>query len=144
MAQLRRTKSGPFNEDNIWTLQDLTDAYQYHLQGNDKFLRKMMLPINFAVDHLAKVWVLDTSVDTICHGASLGVPGVSKLHTEIQAEDYIAIMSLKDELVGYGKAMMSSKEMLNNKKGIAVRLDKVFMEPGTYPRIQNFPDTKKD
>ncbi|MFT4344104.1 MAG: RNA-guided pseudouridylation complex pseudouridine synthase subunit Cbf5 [Candidatus Woesearchaeota archaeon] len=137
MAELRRTKAGPFNEHGLWTLQDITDAYHYYVtEGNEKFLREMLLPIEYGVDHLAKVYVLDSSVDTICHGASLGTPGISKVSDGIQVGDMIALMTLKGELIGLGKTRMTSREMIKKPSGIAVTLEAVFMLPGTYPKIQ--------
>ena len=76
------------------------------------WLKQMIQPIEAAVRHLPKVWVLDTTVDTICHGASLGVPGIAKVESEIQVDEDVAIMSLKDELIAIGKAKMISKDMV--------------------------------
>jgi len=137
MAELRRTKAGSFNENEIWTLQDMTDAVDYYkTQGNDKFLRKMLHPIEYGVAHLAKVYVLDSSVDTICHGANLAVPGVAKVETDIQVDDLVAIMTLRGELIAIGKARMISNEMVKKESGLAVSLEAVFMAPGTYPKMQ--------
>ena len=46
MAELRRTRAGPFSEETICTLQDLTDAYYYFKEKNDdKELRKLVAPV---------------------------------------------------------------------------------------------------
>lgn len=137
MAELRRTKAGPFQEDTLVTLQDVADAYHsYKKDGNEKYLRKIIQPIEHGVNHLAKVWVMDSTVDTLCHGASLKVPGIVKIESDIQVDDPIAIMTLKNELVAFGKAIMISKEMFKNDKGIAMIANKVFMLPGVYPKIE--------
>jgi len=133
MQELRRTKAGPFTEENLFTLQDLTDAFHFYKEeSNDKFLRKIIQPIESAVEHLPKIWIVDNAVDTICHGASLNVPGISKLNDKINKEDLVAIMTLKDELVALGTAKMNSEEIMKQEKGLVVRLEKVFMEPDTY------------
>jgi len=133
MQELRRTKAGPFNEETLFTLQDLTDAYHfYKKENNDKFLRKVIQPIENAIQHLPKMWVFDTTVDTLCHGADLNVPGISKLNSGIIENDNVAIMTLKDELIALGTATLSSDDVLKKDKGLAVKTDKVFMEPGTY------------
>ena len=80
--------------------------------------------------------MLDTTVDTLCHGANLKVPGVASIESEIQVDEDVAIMTLKNELVAIGKAKMISKEIIKKEKGVAVTTDKVFMLPGTYPTIQ--------
>ena len=41
-----------------------------------------------------------------------------------------------DELVALGEIQMISKDMVKKDKGLAVKINKVFMLPGTYPRIE--------
>ena len=132
MAELRRTKAGPFNESSLITLHDLTDAFYYYNQGNEKFLRECIQPIENAVKHLPKIWVLDTTIGTIVHGVNLKVPGVSKLNTGINTDDTVAVMSLKNELVAVGVAKMGSNSIMKKDKGVAVRIEKVFMKEGVY------------
>ncbi len=135
MAELRRTKAGPFSEEKSVTLQDLTDAFYYYKKyGKEKFLRKVIEPVEAGVLHLKKIWVLDTTVDSLCHGAQLAIPGISKLDSDIEKGDSVAVLTLKDELICIGDSVSSSNIMLGN-KGLAVKTDKVVMEPGVYPRI---------
>ena len=135
MLELRRTKAGPFNEDTLFTLQDLTDAFFYYKEEkNDKFLRKIIQPIESAVAHLPKIWVFDTTVDTLCHGADLKIPGISRLN-DINKEETVAIMTLKNELVALGTSKLTSEEMIKSDKGLAAKTDKVFMEPGVYKKV---------
>jgi H/ACA ribonucleoprotein complex subunit 4 len=134
MAELRRSKAGPFDESTLVTLQDLADAYHYYRQGNETYIRQVIRPVEFAVSHLPKIWVLDTTVDSLCHGASLAIPGISKLETGIEKGDLVAIFSLKNELICYGESVNTSKQMMGE-KGLAVKTSKVVMEPGVYPRI---------
>lgn len=137
MAELRRTKAGPFREDTLVTLQELTDAYHYwKADGNDKYIRHCIKPIEYGVTHLPKIWIFDTTVDSLCHGINLKVPGIAKVETDIQVDEQVAIMTLKEELVAIGIAKMTSKEIIQQEKGIASTTDKVFMEPSTYPRIE--------
>jgi tRNA pseudouridine55 synthase len=137
MAELRRTKAGPFDESTLVTLHDLTDAYWYWKEEkNDRYLRHVVLPIERAVAHLPKVWITDTAVDAICHGAHLAVPGIAKLESGIEKDRTVAIMTLKDELVALGDSNMASQDVMKNERGIVVKTSKVFMEPGTYPKIQ--------
>ena len=136
MAELRRTKASPFNEStNLVTLQDLTDAFYYYEQGNEKYLKYCIQPIENAVKHLLKIYVLDSAVDSLCHGANLNVPGISKLELGIGIGDIVAVITLKGELICYGTAKLDSQEMLSE-KGLAVKIEKVFMLPGTYPKVE--------
>ena len=136
MAELRRTKAGPFDEQTLVTLQDLTDAFYYYKEeGNEKYLCYCIQPIENAVKHLPKIYVLDSAVDSLCHGANLNVPGISKLESSITVQDIVAVMTLKKELICYGTAKLDSEEMLGD-KGLAVKTEKVFMLIGTYPMIE--------
>jgi len=134
MAELRRTKAGPFNEkNNLVSLQDLSDAYSFWKEeNNEKFIRYCIQPIETAVQHLPKIWVFDTTVSTLCHGADLKIPGISKLNDKIEPDQMVAILTLKDELVAIGTSKLTSKKIIENEKGIAVLTHKVFMKSDLY------------
>ena len=134
MAELRRTKAGPFTEENIISLTDLADAFHYYNEADETQLRNIIKPIESAIQHLPKVWITDTAVDALCHGAYLALPGISKLESGIEPDQDVAMLTLKGELIGVGKAALNSEKMLEN-KGIAIKTDKIVMEPGTYPSI---------
>lgn len=135
MAELRRTKVGPFNESTLVTLQDLQDAYIFWKEDkNEKLIRKCIQPIENAVKHLPKMWISDYAVESICHGVALSIPGISKLESDAKFNDICAIMTLKDELVAIGTLKMNSNEIMIKDKGVAAIIDAVFMEPGTYPK----------
>lgn len=130
MSELRRTKAGPFDESTLFTLQDLADAYWYYKnENNEKYIRKVIQPVENAVRHLPKIWVMDTAIESLCHGADLKMPGISKIESGICKGDALAVMTLKDELIALGEASASSEEMIKLEKGYAAITNKVFMEP---------------
>lgn len=132
MSELRRTRAGPFDEATLCTLQDLSDAYYFwKKENNDKFIKKLIQPVENAVKNLPKIWVFDTTVQSMCHGADLKVPGISRLNDGIEKDFLAAIMTLKNELIAVGTSYIPSKEMLGE-KGIAVKTNKVFMLPEAY------------
>jgi len=131
MVQLVRTKAGPFKDSSWYSLHDLKDAYEFYKEGKEKQIRKIILPIERAVEHLPKVWVHDSAVDSICHGALLNVPGISKLNHFDENED-VAVLTLKNELIGLGTAKMLSQYILEKERGLAVKMNKIFMERGVY------------
>jgi H/ACA ribonucleoprotein complex subunit 4 len=140
MAELVRTKAGPFNDSKTSTLQDVSDAlWYYQNEKNENFIRHVIQDIESATAHLPKIWVLDSTVDTLCHGADLKVPGISLLHSGIEPDQAVAIMTLKQELVALGTARMASAQMKSKERGVAAKTDKVFMLPGTYPKIPKSP-----
>ncbi|HHH99941.1 MAG TPA: RNA-guided pseudouridylation complex pseudouridine synthase subunit Cbf5 [Thermococcus litoralis] len=137
MAELRRTRSGPFKEDEtLVTLHDLIDAYHFWKEdGIEEYFRRAIQPMEKAVKHLPKVWIRDSAVAAVTYGADLAVPGIVKLHKGIKPGDLVAIMTLKGELVALGKAKMNTQEMLTKTKGIAVDVEKVFMPRDWYPKM---------
>jgi H/ACA ribonucleoprotein complex subunit 4 len=136
MQELRRTRAGPYDEGRSVTLLDVYEAVKlYKENGEERTLRGVVQPVETAVKFLPKVYVLDSAVDAICHGADLAVAGISKLDEGIKRGDEIAIMTLKGELVALGRAQMSTEEILDSTKGIAVDIDRVIMNRGTYPSV---------
>lgn len=135
MLELRRTRVGRFTEeDNLTTLQDIKDAYTlYQTEGEEYYLRKLIHPMEKMVDHMPKVYVRDTAVDAICHGADLASAGIAEIDARIEPQMKVAIMTLKKELVGFGIAQKNAMEIYKAKKGIMIKSHKVFMERGTYP-----------
>lgn len=132
MAELRRTNVCHFTEKDAVTLHDLQDAFVlWKEEGNEKFIRHCIRPAEQIVQHLPKVWVLDSAVESICHGRSVAIPGISKL-THIKTDDLTAIMTLKDELVALGQAQMNNQEIMAQDRGIAIKTNKVLMLPETY------------
>ena len=138
MHELRRVRAGSFTEEeHLATLQDVVDAYVlWRERGIEDYIRKVVLPMEYAVGHLPKIVVRDTAVDPLCRGAPLAVPGILRVQTGIRVGDVVAIFTQKGELVALGRAQMRSEEMVSSRRGIAVKPFQVLMEPGVYPRYK--------
>ena len=134
LSQLRRTKSFPFDEHNLTTLQDLKDAYIFYEGGDESLLRKFILPMEYLLGYLPALIVKDTAVDAICHGANLTAPGISRLEEGINRGSPVVIYTLKGEAVAIGITTMNSEDMYRAERGICVETKKVFMKLGTYPK----------
>lgn len=136
MRELRRTRSGPFTEENMVTLHDLKDAYVFWKEEDDEtYIRRVLLPLEAGVQHLPKFFVRDSAVDAICHGADLAIPGIVKIENGIEKGDMVAILTLKGELVALGVALMNMEEVVKEKRGVAVKTTRVIMSEGTYPKL---------
>lgn len=133
MTQLIRTKTGPFTYKTWHSLQDLKDAYEYYKQGDETEIRTMMHPFEIVVENMPRIWIHDSAVNTLCHGSSLGVPGIARVTANINPKDTVAILTLKGECVCFGTAVLSSKDMIEKEKGLAATTHTVFMERNIYP-----------
>ena len=136
MQELVRSRVCTFTDQEWISLHDLKDASEDYKEGNETSLKKILLPFERAVAHIPKIWISDFAVDSIAHGAFLSVPGIIKLHSDIEVGDRVALLSLKGELIGIGQAKMNSQNMFKQEKGIAVGEIKVFIEPGVYPKYK--------
>ena len=136
MKELRRTRTGPFAEDGtLVKLQDVADAYAFWKEeGEEKWLRRTVLPVEAAVGHLPKLVVRDGAVDALCHGAALAAPGVLRVETGISPGDLVAVMTLKGELICLARAVQTSRQIYEADHGLVAKPERVIMAPGTYPR----------
>lgn len=135
MQELRRSRAGPFMEDTLVTLHSLKDAYQLYLEErNESEIRKAVQPMEAAVSDLPKIWARDSAVSSICHGATLNAPGVSKLSDGIKSNEVVAVMTLKDELVAIAVSQSDSKKILAMNKGVVAKPERVVMDPDAYPK----------
>ena len=134
MEELRRTKAGIFGEKDSHTLQDLSDAHWlWKEKGDEREMRKCLLPFEKSVA-MKRIWVSDTTVEALCSGAPLAAPGISKVERGFSEGEDVAVFTLKNELVSFGKALVGSEKALSMEKGIIANTDKVMMKQGTYPK----------
>jgi H/ACA ribonucleoprotein complex subunit 4 len=134
MRELRRVAVSCFAEDETVTLQDVADAYYvWRKCGDDTYLRRVLLPIEEVARHLPKIWVRDSAVDALCHGAPLAAPGVAKFEIPFSRGELVALFTLKGELIGVGRALVDGEEVKKMERGLVARTDRVVMRRGTYP-----------
>ena len=134
MQELRRTRSGPFTEADLYTLYDLSEALDFKEEGDDSYLRKMIRPYEDAAQLLPKIWIRDSAVEAVCNGAQLAVPGILRYEAGIEANDLIIVMTQKEEAVALMKADMSSGKIQAENHGIAATTERVLMPSGVYPK----------
>jgi len=136
MVQLRRTKSGSFDESSLVTLYDVKDACMFWKEsGLAEPIKRVIQPVESAVKHLPKIVVKDSAVGALSHGAQLGIPGISALESTVKKGEDAAIFTLKNELVAVGTALMGVQDIINKEEGIAVKPKLVVMEPNIYPKM---------
>ena len=134
MEELRRIRSGSFDETVAVTLHELADATVAAREGNPEPLRRMILPLEAAVAGIPKVIIRDTAVDAVCHGAVLAGVGVTEKVDGFAKGETVAIVTELGELVGLGRALISSSALKPGEPGFVVAPTTVLMRPGTYPR----------
>ena len=136
MQELRRTRAGPFVENgDIVTLHDVAYWFmEWQEQKDERILRKFIQPMEKALVLVPKIYVRDSAVDAVCHGANLTAPGVLSLETKINKGLTVAVLTLKGEVVALAKAVASTEDILNMEHGVVAETKRVLMRRGTYPK----------
>ncbi len=135
MQELRRSRSGPFTEDDMYTLYDLSEAVDLLKEGDESLMREIIRPYEDAAQLLPKIWIRDSAVEAICSGAQLAVPGILRYEAGIQVNDLVLVLTLKGEAVALMKADMSSGKIQAADNGIAATIERVLMPSGVYPKM---------
>jgi predicted rRNA pseudouridine synthase len=133
MQELRRTRSGTFDEHAAHSLHALQDACVAAAEGNRSLLDAMIVSVDAAVPDLPVVVVRDTAVDALCQGAALAGVGVVRCD-EFKRDQPVAVLSLKNEFVGLGRGLVASSAFKLGDTGLVVAMTTVFLPAGTYPR----------
>ena len=137
MQELRRTRSGPFTEDEkSVTLHDIVYLYgRWQETGDLEYLRRFILPMEETLKLIPKIYVRDSAVDALCHGAHLTAPGVVSLEAGINKGSMVALLTLKGEAISLATATATTKEILQMNHGIVAINNRVLMPRGTYPKM---------
>lgn len=77
MGHLRRTATGPFDDSDLVTLQDLQDALVWWREdGDEDPIREVVQPAERALDHLPHVTIAASAAEAVADGAPVYAPGV--------------------------------------------------------------------
>ena len=134
MQELRRTRAGPFTEEEAITMYDLTEAIERRDDGDEEPLRRIIRPVEDGLQLIPKIWIRDSAVEAVCNGAQLAVPGVVKYETGIETGDLVAVMTQKGEAAALMRAEMGSGKIQAEDHGIAASPIRVIMPMGVYPK----------
>ncbi len=131
MASLRRTRAAGFGIEECVTTEEVAEAAG---AGEVNSLRKVVLPVEEVLARLLpRVQVEDGAVQPLCTGYPLAAPGVCAVEEFAEGEQ-VLVVTLKGEVVALGRALMGWEEALRAERGLAVRMEHVLMEKGTYAK----------
>jgi len=136
MEELRRVKSGELSEkDGLVTLHDILDAkWLYDKQQDESYLRRVIHPLEILLVTHKRIVMKDSSVNAICYGAKIMLPGVLRFEDGIELNEQIVIITSKGEAIATAIALMTTSTMASCDHGIVAKLKRVIMERDTYPR----------
>ena len=136
MQELRRVKSGNLGErDNMVTMHDVLDAkYLYATTRDETYLRRCIMPLEILLTSYKRIVIKDTSVNAICYGAKIMIPGVLRFDDGIEIGDEVVIVSTKGEAVCLAHAQMTTNQIQTCDHGIVAKIKRVIMDRDAYPR----------
>jgi len=136
MQELRRVRSGVMAEkDNLVTMHDVMDAqHVYDSTKDEKYLRRIIMPLEVLLTNFKRVVVKDSAVNAICYGAKLMVPGLLRFADDIDINQEVVLMTTKGEAIAVGIAQMTTSVMATCDHGVVAKIKRVIMERDTYPR----------
>lgn len=136
MQELRRVRSGAMDETKgLVTLHDVLDAQWLHDNNRDEsYLRTVISPLESLLTSYKRIVVKDSSVNAICYGAKLMLPGLLRFEKGIEIHEEVVLMTTKGEAIALAYAQMSAVEMTSCDHGVVAKIKRVIMERDLYPR----------
>lgn len=110
MEELRRVRSGVLDENKyLVTMHDVLDAqWQFERKKDETYLRRVVLPLEIVLKGYPRIVVKDSSVNALCYGAKLMVPGLLRYDNDIHHETNVVLITTKGEAVALGVAAMTT------------------------------------
>jgi H/ACA ribonucleoprotein complex subunit 4 len=136
MQELRRVRSGILSEnDRMVTMHDVLDAqHVYDATKDEKYLRRVVKPLESLLVNFKRVVVKDSAVNAICYGAKLMIPGLLRFADNIDVGEEVVMMTTKGEAIAVGIAQMPTSVMATCDHGVVAKIKRVIMERDSYPR----------
>jgi H/ACA ribonucleoprotein complex subunit 4 len=97
MEELRRSRSGIMTENQyLVTMHDILDAqWRYDHYKDETYLRRAILPLEVLLINYPRIVIKDSSINAICYGAKLMIPGILRYDDNINLGTEVVIMSTK-------------------------------------------------
>mmetsp|Transcript_8667 Transcript_8667/g.7966 ORF Transcript_8667/g.7966 Transcript_8667/m.7966 type:complete len:150 (+) Transcript_8667:493-942(+) len=92
------------------------------------------MPLEILLINYKRIVVKDTSVNAICYGAQLMLPGVLRYESGIEVADEVVLMTTKGEAIALAIAQMTTSTIASCDHGIVTRTKRVIMERDVYDK----------
>ena len=136
MGHLRRTRTDPFDDTDLHTLEDLWDALAWAREGDADYLREVVRPAEDALTHLPSVTIAPSAAREVATGAQVYAPGVIELDaaardlldedgspTEVAADALVACYVPNGSVVCIGRLVGTP----DAESGTVVSLERVLL-----------------
>ena len=82
-------------KDSIWRYENFKD---------ESYLRRVVLPLEVLLVSFPRIVVKDSTVNSICYGAKLMLPGVLRYDNNIENGKEVVLITTKGEAIAVGIA----------------------------------------
>merc|ERR550525_1815566 len=114
-------------------MHDVLDAqFMYENLRDEKYLRRVVCPLELILTSFPRIVVEDSAVNAICYGAQLMIPGVLRSEKNIDVGSEIVMMTTKGEAIASGIAQMTTAVIASVDHGVVAVIKRVIMERDTY------------
>lgn len=136
MQELRRVRSGALKEDQTMvTMHDVKDAqWLYEKYNDESYLRRVIMPLEILLTGYKRIVVKDTSVNAICYGAQLMLPGVLRYESDIEVGKEVVLITTKGEAIAVAIAQMTTSTIATCDHGVVSKTKRVVMDRDTYEK----------
>lgn len=92
------------------------------------------MPLEILLTTYPRIVVKDTSVNAICYGAQLMLPGVLRYESNIEVGTECVLITTKGEAIALAIAQMTTSTMATCDHGIVARTKRVIMDRDIYAK----------
>jgi len=134
MVDLRRVRSGTVTEEGLVSMHDVLDSmYLYEKEGNEKYLRAVVLPLETLLVGYARIIVKDSAINSLCYGGQLTTKGVLR-YDSFDHKEVVVLVSPKGEAVALAVALVTASQLSMMDYGYVSRTKRVIMDKDTYAK----------
>ena len=126
MEDLRRTITGPFTEESMITLQQLSDFEYLRKKGKPELFNQYFFPIDKLFAQYPKIVVKASSIANISHGSDLYPGGIIAMTGNPRRGDRVCVVDESNKVLGTGKMLVDFNEIDVLK---VVDFDRILIEP---------------
>lgn len=92
------------------------------------------MPLEILLIKYPRIVVKDTSVNAICYGAQLMLPGVLRYESGIEVGQEVILMTTKGEAIALAIAQMTTSTIATCDHGVVTKTKRVIMERDVYDK----------
>jgi len=140
IKEIRRISIGPIGENHMLTNFHELSNLNWFFGGckNEKFFKNSFFPINNLFSRFKKIFVKNSTINSICYGAKIYSDGVYLAEKGIEIGEYVILVSVNNESVAIGISNISSVICIDSHESPVVSIFTVIMERDLYPKKWKF------